>query len=68
MLFASKQFIYHFWEPTPRHTLWSMSMEGGVVFYGMVLLHGLCWVSIACSVFFIDYLELVGIKQVRVYV
>ena len=34
----------------------------------LVAVHLLSWLSIACSLFTIDYLELLGIKQVLLYV
>lgn len=56
------QFIYYFWESTPAHSLWHY--DTSVLHYILVTIHVASWISIACSVFAIDYLELLGIKQV----
>ena len=56
------QIIYQFWVSTPAHTLWQS--DSSLLYYVLVVVHIASWISIACSVFTIDYLELLGIKQV----
>jgi hypothetical protein len=55
------QFINHFWQSTPSHSLWDC--QGYSLSLFLKAIHSLCWLSIACSLFTIDYLELLGIKQ-----
>ncbi|CAI8010222.1 Nurim [Geodia barretti] len=55
------QLIHHFWTPTPAHTLWEC--HGYLLTLSLKAVHSGCWLSIACSLFTIDYLELLGIKQ-----
>ena len=57
------QFIYHFWQSTPTHTLWACN--NCLLTYCLKAVHTVCWLSLACSLFTIDYLELLGIKQVE---
>ena len=57
------QFIYHFWQATPSHTLWECNSN--ILNLSLKAIHTLCWFSVACSLFTIDYLELLGIKQVH---
>ena len=63
--FSLSQFIHHFWVSTPSHALWSC--QGYLLVLGLKAVHCVCWLSIACSLFTIDYLELLGIKQVYRY-
>jgi len=58
------QFIHHFWEPVSSRALWHVESSEVTVLL-LLALHLLCWVLIASSIFTIDYLELIGIKQVR---
>jgi hypothetical protein len=56
------QFTYHFWQSTPSHTLWECNST--ILVLSLKAIHTLCWFSVACSLFTIDYLELLGIKQI----
>jgi hypothetical protein len=52
--------------PYPSLALWHW--DNSVLVLLLLLLHLMSWLSIACSIFTIDYLELLGIKQVCVCV
>lgn len=54
--------INYLWTPYSSQTLWRLESYSLVLVFLMV--HLLCWLSIACSLFAIDYLELLGIKQI----
>lgn len=56
------QFIYHFWCPTPSFSIWRL--DSCFLSCVLIFLHLVCWLSIACSLFTIDYLELLGLKQI----
>ena len=58
------QVLYHFWRPTPSCTLWQTGAASDMLRVMLAAVHVLSWVSIACSLFFTDYLELIGLKQV----
>lgn len=58
------QVIHYFWQPLPSLTLWQLSEEDRNLILVLLITHLLCWVLIASSVFTIDYLELMGFKQV----
>ncbi len=62
-VFLLVQVIHHFWQPISSHTLWHLESNSMVVAM-LLVLHLMCWVLIAASIFTIDYLELLGIKQV----
>ncbi|XP_064399434.1 nurim-like [Halichondria panicea] len=53
--------ISYLWCSTPHNTLWES--DSGVLHLALAIVHLACWISISCSVFTIDYLELLGIKQ-----
>ncbi len=59
----SLQLISYLWCSTPHNTLWES--DSGVLHLALAIVHLACWISISCSVFTIDYLELLGIKQVN---
>ena len=63
---SPSQVIYRLWQPLPDYQLWHCGGDYTIVLLVLSILHLLAWVSIACSVFALDYLELLGIKQVRV--
>ena len=54
--------MYNLWQATPSHAVWWCESR----FLSLLLqaLHLLAWLSVCCSVFTLDYLELLGIKQV----
>ena len=64
MLFSDThaQIMNSFWQVTPDYVIWSSySRTLNLI---LMVVHTACWMSIATSVFTIDYLELLGIKQV----
>ena len=58
------QVVHHTWVPTPSHTIWHE--DSALLHCILLIVHIVSWLSIACSVLTIDYLELLGIKQVVV--
>lgn len=60
----SLQVIHYFWQPLPSLTLWKLSEENHTFILVLFATHFLCWILIASSVFTIDYLELMGFKQI----
>ena len=56
------QIVNSFWQITPNYVFWYSDSRPLNLF--LMVVHMACWMSIACSVFTIDYLELLGIKQV----
>ena len=55
--------VNYFWCTTPSYTLWQTDIR--LVHVILLVIHTASWMSIACSLFYIDYLELLGIKQVN---
>lgn len=60
--------LYTFWRPTPSFTMWQTASGSDLLHVVLAAIQVLCWVFIACSLFFTDYLELIGLKQVCVCV
>ncbi|KAL5501969.1 hypothetical protein EMCRGX_G008654 [Ephydatia muelleri] len=57
------QVLYTFWRPTPSFTMWQTASGSDLLHVVLAAIQVLCWVFIACSLFFTDYLELIGLKQ-----
>ena len=62
ILIYSVQVVNSFWQITPNYVIWSSNSR--TLNLILMVVHTACWMSIAPSVFTIDYLELRGIKQV----
>ena len=60
------QVIHNFWQPISDHYLWDCGIRSWAFYTVMATVHLLCWLSISCSVYVMDYLELIGVKQVCV--
>ena len=56
------QIVNSFWQITPNYVIWSSNSR--TLNLILMVVHTACWMSIATSVFTIDYLELLGVKQV----
>ena len=56
------QIVNSYWQVTPNSVLWFSN--SWLLNQFLMVVHTACWMSITCSVFTTDYLELLGIKQV----
>ena len=63
ILYTIGQIMNSFWQVTPNYFIWSSNSRPLNLL--LMVVHTACWMSIATSVFTIDYLELLGIKQVN---
>lgn len=57
------QVVHHFWVSVPTHVIWHV--DSCLLHYVLLIVHIGSWLSVACSVLTIDYLELLGLRQVR---
>lgn len=55
--------MHHFWVPVPMHVIWHV--DSCLLHYVLLIVHIASWLSVACSILTIDYLELLGLRQVR---
>ena len=55
--------IHWLWTPISHH-VWHCPDNSTLLLVSIATVHAFCWISVVCSLFTTDYLELMGIKQV----